>query len=124
MLHVPSRITAPEHPIHGQGPVPKLPGWAGGGSCWQKSLQLTKTNHKPRVHLILHMEITQGKVSLNTAWNRGWKGWEELVVSEFLGGTCKQGLLNRTVLSQLDLPLCCTLKMLLLPLRCLLPQTS
>lgn len=62
MLHGPIRITAAEHPNHGQGPVPKLSGWAGGGSCWQKSLQLTKTNHKPRVHLILQMEINQGKV--------------------------------------------------------------
>lgn len=82
-----------------------------------------KSNHKPRVHLIVHVEITQANVPLNTAWNRGWKGWEEhplLVAAGFVECNCKQGLLNRTLLSQLDHPLCSTLKVLL---RCLLPQT-
>lgn len=83
-----------------------------------------KNSHKPRVHLILHMEINQGKVPLSAAWNRGWERWEELVVSEFLGCSYKQGLLVGTILSQLDHPLCSTLKMLLLTPRCLLPQTS
>lgn len=54
-----------------------------------------KSNHKPRVHVIVHVAINQANVPLNTAWNRGWKGWEEhplLGASGFVGPNCKRGL--------------------------------